>query len=717
METRIAYFSAEFGIDASLPIYSGGLGVLAGDHVKAANDLGLPLVAIGIFYRRGYFDQKITPEGKQEVLYPVLNPDQLPIEPVCDKHGYPLYIGLSIEKRVVYLRAWKVQVGNVPVYLLDADHDRNQADDRKLTHSLYGGTVETRIAQEMILGMGGVRLLRALEIEPDVWHMNEGHSAFLSLERIREYSAQGFSFETAVEAVKASVVFTTHTPVPAGHDQFPMDLVDRFLGEYYWQLGATREQILALGRVANVFNMTRLAVSTSSRVNGVSKLHAEVTKEMFHQHWMKHIPSQHIPVEAITNGIHTLTWLSPEMKQLYDQYLESDWVKKIAEINVWEGIFEIPNREVWDAHQAAKRKMFQRLGLANFEHVLTIGFARRFATYKRALLLFRDLPRLENIIGNSARPVCFLFAGKAHPADLPGQELIRRIKEISEMPAFKGKLFLLENYDMDIAKHLVQGVDVWLNTPQRPMEASGTSGQKAAVNGVLNFSVLDGWWSEGYNGRNGWSIEGSKDDWDSEELYRKLENEIIPLYYSRNHGYPAEWTAKMKESIRTLTPIFSTSCMVAEYWCRLYIPTAIRGRKFTENKLEVAEKVAGYKNFIRKHWSSVQIESIELIPEEICDRRSPVVPVSTVKVVVDLGAIWKRDVQVEAVGSNGKGGIWRNELHYVQSTAVGKHLFVGSFGGGWEDWIQADSNVRVIPISPDFEHDLELELSTWGSLG
>lgn len=700
MEAKIAYFSAEFGIDSSLPIYSGGLGVLAGDHVKAANDMGIPLIAVGIFYRKGYFKQKIGSDGRQEVIYPNLHPEELPITPVLDEQGKTLFVLVPIADRKISLRAWKAQVGSVPVYLLDADHEGNQAGDRSLTHHLYGGDQETRIAQEIILGIGGVRLLRALHLEPDVWHMNEGHSAFLALERIREYSAQGVAFDTAWEAVKASTVFTTHTPVPAGHDQFSFELMDRYLGDYYWQLGTSRERVLELGRVGQLFNMTRLAIQTSSKVNGVSKLHAEVSKELFQQ-WTPEIPKQHIPVEAITNGVHTKTWLAPEMKQLFDRYLDPKWQSKIAETKVWDAVLQIPDRELWGAHLQIKKRMIHRLNLPLTEETLIVGFARRFATYKRSMLLFQDMERLERIVQQSCRPVALLFAGKAHPADKPGQELIRRIWQISQQPAFKGRIFLLENYDMEMAKHLISGVDVWLNTPIKPMEASGTSGQKAAVNGVLNCSVLDGWWNEGYNGKNGWAIPGEQDEMDADTLYRLLEKEILPLYYEDR----TSWVQMMKESIRSLTPIFSTSCMLAEYWGKLYIPTAIRGWRFCENGLEVAERVSAYKCFIRKHWDQVWIEEIDFIPTHR--------QVLTIHCKIRLGAIWHKDVLVEAVGSLHGKGVWKREFQWVKELDQGLSLYVGTFAGTKEEWHRAHANIRVLPISPDFANDYELELVKW----
>lgn len=708
MKAKIAYFSAEFGINRSLPIYSGGLGVLAGDHVKAAFDLNIPLIGVGIFYRRGYFEQRILPDGRQEAIYVPAQTSKMPIEPVLNERGERLVVKAPLGERSIALQAWVTTAGGSPVYLLDADLDRNDPADRRLTDQLYGGDQHMRIAQEIILGIGGVRLLHALGIEPDVWHMNEGHSAFLGLERIRAHSANGIPFETALEAVKASSIFTTHTPVPAGHDQFSFELMDQYLGHYYWQLGTTRENILRLGEVNGMFNMTRLAVSTSATVNGVSKLHAAVTKQLFHE-WTPEIPAAHIPVQSVTNGIHTETWLAPEMEQLFDRYLDAQWRTKIAELKTWEKIRTIPDNEFAAARRKAKRRMIDDLGLPFGEETLVIGFARRFATYKRALLLFSDLDRLERIVNAPGRSVAIAIAGKAHPADRPGQDLIRKIWEIARMPAFKNRVFFLENYDMKMANLLISGVDVWLNTPRKPMEASGTSGQKAALNGALNCSVLDGWWDEGYNGKNGWAIEGApsaseaeQDRTDAEALYSLLEKEIVPLYFEN----PLGWIEMSKESIQSLAPVFSARRMVAEYWEKLYIPTAKRGRRFAENGLEVAKRVADYKRFIRAHWPAVRVGDIELTPVE-SDRL-------IVSCVVRLGEIWHKDVVVEAVGSLGAQGVWKRGLRLEEEQEPGVYRYVGDFYGSADDWRRARTNIRVMPISPDFANDFEMELSAWG---
>ncbi|WP_201006064.1 alpha-glucan family phosphorylase [Paenibacillus glycanilyticus] len=720
--SRIAYFSAEFGLDESLPIYSGGLGILAGDHIKAAADLNIPLTGVGIFYGKGYFQQHIDEGGSQHHWYPEvdLEASVYPVELVRDDNGHPVMIEVPLEGRRVYAKAFAVQVGSVTLYLLNTDVESNSDADRRLTDTLYPGAQDIRISQEILLGIGGTRLLTALGIQPEVWHMNEGHCAFLTLERIRMLSAEGVPFETALEVVKASTVFTTHTPVPAGHDVFSIEMMDRYFGDFYWQLGADRERVLSLGSMNGVFNMTRLAVSASSKVNGVSKLHGEVTREMFHR-WMPYIPAKDIPVDSVTNGIHTGTWLASGLKELFDRHLPSDWSLKAAEPEAWAAVREIPSIELWEEHQRAKARMLQAFGLpiSPSDGVpLIIGFARRFATYKRALLIFNDPERIARILGNPNRPVVLVFAGKAHPSDGPGQDLIRKIVELSEDERFKNRVYMIENYAMDKAKLLVQGVDVWLNTPLKPMEASGTSGQKAALNGVLNCSVLDGWWVEGYNGRNGWAIESTidGDPWlqakqDTESLYRLLEEEIIPLYYKRgDRNVPEEWVSLMKESICSLAPVYNTHRMVTDYWNKMYVPTSARGKRYAADNYEVASRVAAYKQFIRSNWSAVQVRNVN-IQEDNGSRNG----LKKFRAEIQLGTIWRGDVRVEAVGSDGRRGIWKVKLEPVQQQEKGLYVFEGASADIPTDNIwKADVNVRVTPISPDFANEFELELAAWG---
>ena len=567
----IAYFSAEYGLDQTIPIYSGGLGILSGDHLKSASDLGIPLVAVGLLYKNGYFHQKINESGEQETEYNNIELSNLPINPVKDENGEELKIYVKFEKRKVYLKVWQINVGRIKLYLLDSDIDENTPKDREVTLHLYGGDQEMRIKQEIILGMGGTNLLtRALGLNPTVYHMNEGHSAFLILELIKNIiKEKKVSFEVAKDIASSKTVFTTHTPVPAGNDIFPIGLVEKYFKEFWPRLGLDREEFLKLGmkpctELEPGFNMGIFALKVAGKKNGVSKLHGAVSRELFGDVWPE-IAANESPITYVTNGIHTCSWLAPSLKELYNKYLIPYWQDNIYKDEVWENINNIPNQELWGIHQKRKQKLFDivkenttnRLRKSGYSYeeineitsklnpnALTIGFARRFATYKRATLIFKDLERITQILNNADRPVQLIFAGKAHPADKEGQDLIKRIHEISMMPQFKGKIFLLENYNIAMSRYLVSGVDVWLNNPRRPMEASGTSGQKASVNGVINFSVLDGWWAEGYNQENGWTIGTNaeftsyeeQDIADSQSMYRTLEEKIIPTYYEKDEN-------------------------------------------------------------------------------------------------------------------------------------------------------------------------------------
>ena len=514
----IAYFSAEYGIDEIIPIYSGGLGILSGDHLKSASDLGLPFVAVGLLYKNGYFNQKIDGYGTQKTEYTNIDLDNLPILPVKDENGEDLIIDVDFPDRKLYLKIWKIVVGRISLYLMDSDIDKNIAEDRVVTLRLYGGDQEMRIRQEIVLGMAGIKLLRRLGLKPSVYHMNEGHSAFLTLEVIKDVMEEKqVSFEVAKSMCSAKTVFTTHTPVPAGNDIFPIELMDKYFSNFWPKLGISREDFLRLGMkntqgLEQGFNMGMLALRIAGKKNGVSKLHGAVSRRLFSDVWPNIAPDES-PIEYVTNGIHTCSWLAPSMKKLFNQYLKPYWQDNIQDDETWNDIKNIPNKELWDTHTDRKKKLFTlvknnittRLKSSgyNYEEIneivsklnpnaLTIGFARRFATYKRATLIFRDLERLTQLLNNPERPVQLIFAGKAHPADKEGQDLIKYIHEVSMKPQFKGKIFLLENYNIAMSRYLISGVDVWLNNPRRPMEASGTSGQKASVNGVINFSVLDG---------------------------------------------------------------------------------------------------------------------------------------------------------------------------------------------------------------------------------
>lgn len=609
---KIAYFSFEFGLHESVPVYAGGLGILAGDHLKEASDLGMPLVGVGFIYNQGYFTQRITEDGWQETSSLYLNFNEMPVIPLVDSTGKPLTIAIDLPGRQVFARLWEIQVGRVSLFLMDTNIDPNSANDRQLTARLYSNDLDVRISQEILLGMGGVRALRLLGLQPNVWHMNEGHSAFLALERALEYVGDGKSFDEAAAIVRKNNVFTTHTPVPAGNDQFPLWLVDKYLAQVWENLGLTRDQFVDLGRQATPwgdnFVMPVLALHLADGCNAVSELHGQVSRRMWNFLWPDR-RAEDVPITHVTNGIHVGSFLARRMRLLYDRYLGSDWYEHMDDSEMWAKIDLIPDAELWAVRRHLKRKLViyaneraRMLWLSGRAHPvqvlssgvlmesysLTIGFARRFATYKRGNLILRDYERLLKIINNASRPVQVVFAGKAHPADEPGKLLIQQVYRAVKDARTGGRLIFLEDYDMNMARYLVQGVDIWLNNPRRPNEASGTSGMKAAVNGVLNFSVLDGWWREGYNGSNGWAIGEDKeqpgseeqDRLDAESLYNTLENEIIPLYYENRSAdnLPTGWIARMKTSIRTLAPLFCTRRMVKEYMKELYLPAISNGK-------------------------------------------------------------------------------------------------------------------------------------------
>ena len=638
----IAYFSAEYGLDETIPIYSGGLGILSGDHLKSASDLGIPLVAVGLLYKNGYFHQKINGNGEQETEYHDIDLYNLPIHPVKTENGEDLIIYLKFPKRRIYLKVWQINVGRVKLYLLDSDIEKNNPEDRDVTLRLYGGDQEMRIRQEIVLGMGGVNLLtRALGLKPTVYHMNEGHSSFLILELIKNViKEKQVSFDIARDIVSSQTVFTTHTPVPAGNDIFPISLVEKYFKDFWPRLAISREEFLKMGMkpcndLENGFNMGILALKVAGKKNGVSKLHGAVSRELFADVWPE-IAANESPIGYVTNGIHTCSWLSPSLKQLYNKYLIPYWQDKIQYDYVWEKIKNIPDDKLWEAHQARKQKLLtlvknnvtERLRRSGYNYddinaitskldpnALTIGFARRFATYKRATLIFKDLERITQILNNADRPVQLIFAGKAHPADKQGQDLIKFIHYVSMMPQFKGKIFLLENYNIAMSRYLISGVDVWLNNPRRPMEASGTSGQKASVNGVINFSVLDGWWAEGYNQKNGWRI-GFNSDYesyeaqdvtDSQNIYETLEEKIIPAYYNKDkNGISKEWLGIMKESIMSTGGKYSTSRMLSDYTSKFYIPLCNLHNKYYKDLSEVTE-FNTWKNDIYRNWKDIKI--------------------------------------------------------------------------------------------------------------
>ena len=640
-EDLIAYFSAEYGLDQILSIYSGGLGILSGDHLKSASDLGIPLVAIGLLYKNGYFHQKINGYGDQETEYKNIDINSLPIKPVKGEDGKDLIIFVKFPKKRLYLKVWQINVGRVKLYLMDSDIPENNEEYKNITATLYGGDQEMRISQEIILGMAGVCLLRRLGLKPTIYHMNEGHSSFLILELIKNVMKEKqISFEMARDIVSSQTVFTTHTPVPAGNDIFPIDLVEKYFKGYWDRLGITKEEFLNMGMAPHAslnagFNMGILALKVAGKKNGVSKLHGAVSRELFNNVWPD-IAADESPITYVTNGIHTCSWLAPNLKELYNEYLMPYWQDSIYRDTTWRLIDDIPNDKLWNAHFERKKKLLEvvkknittRLKRSGYHYdeineitskinpdALTIGFARRFATYKRATLIFRDLERITQIVNNSEKPVQIIFAGKAHPRDKEGQDLIKHIHEISMKPQFKGKIILLENYNMELSRYLISGVDVWLNTPRRPMEASGTSGQKASVNGVVNFSILDGWWAEGYNQRNGWAIGTNaeydnyeeQDNFDSESIYQILENKIIPTYYEKDeNGISTKWMEYMKNSISSTGGKYSTARMLVDYCSKLYMPLVNLHHKYYESLEDVAN-YNEWKNNLHNNWDKIKI--------------------------------------------------------------------------------------------------------------
>lgn len=599
----VAYFSMEFALHNSLPIYAGGLGILAGDMCKEASDLGLPFVGIGFMYPQGYFHQHISAEGWQQEIYQQLNFREAPINQVLSPRGDRTITTVKLHNRTLSIGVWLVRVGRVNIYLLDTNLDENTAEDRQLSARLYTADPEMRIQQEIILGIGGVRVLRALGISPAVWHANEGHSAFMNLERIREEVEKGIPFNEALRKIQLSSVFTTHTPVPSGHDSFSHGLIDKYFDGFWQSLGIDRETFLKLGqpdvRGQNGFNMTTLAMNTSNQRNAVSHLHEIETKRMWKALWPD-TPEENIPICHITNGVHVPTWIGLDFIRLFQKYFGPDWLKHQDDVELWKKVHEIPDEEIWEIHRSLKSRLIEVImgraqlrwaeGEVNAQQVvcmgallnpqiLTIGFSRRFTEYKRPALILYDIPRLKRIINNPRYPVQIVFAGKSHPADFSGKYLLHKIYSLALDREFQGRIAFVEDYDMHFARYLTRGIDVWLNTPYRMQEASGTSGMKAAINGVPNLSVRDGWWYEGYNGANGWAIGAGpeaayspdQDKNDAESLYKLLEEEIIPLYYDQDwNGVPHGWIKKVKESIASIMPRFSACRMVKEYTSKLY---------------------------------------------------------------------------------------------------------------------------------------------------
>ena len=744
----VAYFSAEFGISECLPIYSGGLGVLAGDHLKSASELGIPLVGVGLMYQQGYFRQRLNADGWQLELFPRNDFPNMPVDLVCDEAGNAVTFDVDMPGRSMRVQVWRARIGRITLYLLDTNVPENTPEDRHITAQLYGGDQEMRIRQELLLGIGGVRMLRAIGVQAKVFHMNEGHSAFLSLERIRLLMAErGISFDEAREAVAASNVFTTHTPVPAGNDAFEAWLIDKYFGSYWGQLGLSREQFLSLGRQEpdnqhEPMSLTVLALRLSGFRNGVSKLHGDVSRKLWAGVWPG-VPQPEVPIFHITNGVHTRSWISHDMATLYDRYLGPGWHEKPADMSVWKSVDQIPETELWRTHErrrerlvafARRRQMAQlrKRGagaseLAAAEEILdpealTIGFARRFATYKRANLLLSDVNRLAKLLNTPGRRVQIIFAGKAHPRDNPGKDLIRQIIHTARREPFRKSVVFLEDYDMNVARYLVQGADVWLNTPLRPMEASGTSGMKVAANGGLNLSILDGWWAEGYDPTVGWAI-GSGETYDdleyqntveSQALYDLLEKEIVPLFYDRgSDNVPRGWVAKMKAAMAKLAPQYNTNRMVRQYAEMFYAPTAQRWDELTGDELAHAKALSGWKGHLRGMFPNVRVESVSDNMETVGAHVGSDVQVDA---VVDLGGLEPRDVQVElyygALDEDGQlsGGqaLPMQQVEHVNERAVRYTVQMPCAHSGMTGY-----TVRVMPQHPMLSDPRELAMIRW----
>jgi starch phosphorylase len=673
-----AYFCAEYGWHESIQLYSGGLGVLAGDHTKAASELGIPLVGVGLWYPEGYFHQRVAEGGEQQAVYARQSPQDLPLEPARTPDGQEARVSVTLFDRDVQVRAWRARVGSVPVYLLDVDLEENHPDDRNLLRRLYGGDQSTRIGQEMLLGIGGVRMLRRLRIEPSAWHMNEGHSAFMVLERCRELVSEGIAFDQAREVVAANTHFTVHTPVAAGNDAFPFELIDRCFNGFAELLKLTADQFHALGRADHgwgpVFSMPALALRFTSGRNGVAELHGETSRLIWNDLWPE-VPPEEIPIGHVTNGVHAATWMAPEVAELAAETLGDGW--QTDGVESWKVFERLDPARLWEVRKALKlenvrflrRRLRSQLDRQQADasaiheadqlfdpQALTIGFARRFATYKRATLIFRDLDRLARLLDDPERPLQLVFAGKAHPADKPGQELIASIHRLSRDPRFTGRILFVEDYDMAVGRALTRGVDVWLNNPRRPLEASGTSGQKAAMNGVLNLSILDGWWPEGFNGDNGWAFgserayddEDRGDAADAEALYSLLETEVVPLYYRRdNAGVPIEWMERSRAAIASITPRFNAQRMVKQYVSEYYHPASERGRLMVADGYAAAARLAAWRKRVEKQWPGIYLsarpgtDSITVAGEEV-----------TVETVLHPGELADLDIRVELVYSS-----------------------------------------------------------------
>lgn len=756
---QIAYFSMEYGLTECMRLYSGGLGVLAGDYLKSTSYLGLPFVAVGLLYQHGYFRQHLTADGWQMADYPTNDFYHMPIQPARDEDGNPLLIEVDYPEGKAYAKVWRVQVGRVPLYLLDTNIAENRNDElRNITDYLYGGDEQMRIKQEILLGIGGYRALTTLGIRPTVCHMNEGHAAFLAIERIQQLMKEtGVNFQAACEATRAGNIFTTHTPVPAGIDWFPPNLVNTYFGGYYDALGVAEETFLGLGRVnpsdrSSDFSPAILALRLSAMCNGVSQLHGHVAREMWKGLWPG-LPVHEVPICAITNGIHTRSWVSGDMQSLFDRYLGPRWIVELTNQAVWTQISQIPDTELWRIHERRRERLIafarqrqQRTAATSAVRAekilnsaaLTIGFARRFATYKRATLLFQDVDRLDKILNNPEMPVQLIFAGKAHPHDYEGKLLIQRICRIAAEPRFQHKIVFIENYDICVGRYLVDGVDVWLNNPLPPNEASGTSGMKAAANGVLNLSIADGWWAEAEQLGGGWTIDTSFDEASpvAEEpdsidkahanaMYELLEKEIVPLFYQRHpvDDIPYEWVKRMKEAMQHLAPVFNTKRMVSEYAEQLYFPAHRRWQQLNQDTAQRSVALAQWKSHIRHHWGSLRIEERDAThPTGGLGRQNgefgvgESVPVQAVVRIEERDALSPRDMSVQIYhGALDEAGEIRNgnvsAMAYRGELDSGAYLFEGTLA--LQQTGLHGYTLRVLPYHEDLQSPYEMGMVTW----
>ncbi|HYL89795.1 MAG TPA: alpha-glucan family phosphorylase [Burkholderiales bacterium] len=734
----VAYFCAEFGMHESLPLYSGGLGILAGDHCKAASDFQLPFVAVGLLYRQGYFVQTIDAEGRQRAEYHDSEFEDLPITPV-QKAGRDLTVELAFPGRRVVVKVWQARIGHVNLFLLDTNVGENNERDRAIAHRLYGGDRTTRLEQELVLGVGGARALAAVNLKPTVWHINEGHAAFLVLERVRGLVAEGLSMDAALEAVASNTVFTTHTPVPAGHDQFNDATVAPYLKSCFGEMNA---MALARPPSGGDFNMTALAIRGARYINGVSRIHGGVSQRLLKDFWPNVTPEEN-PVGYITNGVHVTTFLAPEWSEVLDRFLGVGWMHRLGHPGIWEKIRDIPDHIFWSVRQDIKARMLHMLrhriarqhlrnhgSESHLERLLrycdpakpstlTIGFGRRFATYKRATLLFNDLDIFRRILDDKDRPVVFLFAGKAHPADEPGQELIRTLVHMAGQEEFQGRLLFIEGYDLHIARRLVAGVDVWLNNPVHPLEASGTSGMKAGINGVINLSILDGWWDEGYDGQNGWAIKPAspqldqhrRDREEARTLYELLQDSVVPLYYKRAEGgYSAPWIHMAKRSMASLLPRYDASRMLGEYVSKYYLPAVRQGQRYARDGYDAAKTIAAWKARVRAAWPGVALRRLDQPPQRIHFGDS--IPV---EVGVKLNGLAPGDLCVELILTRDlREGAPLSHSHELSAAGPGEHgeqrfrldLRPGLAG-------RLDYGIRAYPRHELLTHPFEMGLSTW----